>query len=300
MQTETLSVVIPALNEAESLLAVINELSKISEIDEILVVDDASTDSTPDIVREYSLKDKRLRVISHTTRSGNGAAVKTGLAAVKGKWTAVLDADGQHPPALIPKMLNQVVNEHLDLTIAARDFKSSGGGTPRTISNKFLSSFASFLFKVKIPDITSGYRIGRTDLFRRFHRLYPDGFSFPLTSTISFILGGYRVGFLLYEGISRKFGTSNISWYKDGNKFVVMLFRLMLWKPLRITLWPSLLLLVLGILWTIRTVIINASVSAGGVLLLMLGLSLLIGGIILQQIMDLRLDVLAWLDSNTR
>jgi len=65
-------------------------------------------------------------------------------------------------------------------------------------------------------------------------------------------------------------------------------------------LWPSLLLLVLGILWTIRTVIINASVSAGGVMLLMLGLSLLIGGIILQQIMDLRLDVLAWLDSKTR
>jgi glycosyltransferase involved in cell wall biosynthesis len=295
---DLVALIIPALNEAEALPPVLEEALALSCIGEIIVVDDGSTDGTADVVRKIGARDPRVRVISHPSPRGNGAAVKTGLAAEGvSKWAAVLDADGQHPPRLLAEMVNKLRSEQLEMVVAARDFRSQGGGTPRSLSNRFISAFASWLMGKEIPDITSGYRVADRMLLKRFHRLYPDGFSFPLTSTIAFVLAGYRVGFIPYQGVARTAGSSKISWWRDGRRFFTMLFRLSLWCPMRTFLVPAVFFLTTGALWTLKTVIVAQAVGAGGILLLMIGLACFLGGLILQQLVNLRLDVLAWLDT---
>lgn len=293
----SLLLLIPALNESEALPAVIREACAVPDVAEILVVDDGSDDGTPDRVAELARDDARVRLVRHPSRRGNGAAVKTGLRTeTTATHAAVIDADGQHPPALLPALLERMRAEQLDMVVAARDFRSSGGGTPRALSNRFISACASWMLGMPIPDITSGYRVADLRLLRRFHRLYPEGFSFPLTSTVAFLQAGYRVGFVSYPGVSRQGGTSKISWWKDGRRFFIMLFRLSMWCPLRTFTPPALALLAFGTFWVANTVYLRAQVSAGGVLLLMVGLALLIGSLILQQIVGLRLDILSWLD----
>jgi glycosyltransferase involved in cell wall biosynthesis len=295
---DSVALIIPALNEAEALPPVLEEALTLECVGEIIVVDDGSTDGTADVVRKISARDPRVRVISHPSPRGNGAAVKTGLAAeAVSRWAAVLDADGQHPPRLLAEMVKKLRAEQLQMVVAARDFLSHGGGTPRSFSNRFISAFASWQLGKPIPDITSGYRVADRALLKRFHRLYPDGFSFPLTSTIAFILAEYRVGFIPYQGVARTAGSSKISWWKDGRRFFTMIFRLSLWCPMRTFLVPAIVFLMLGVLWTLKTVIVARAVGAGAILLLMLGLAFFLGGLILQQLVNLRLDVLAWLDT---
>ncbi len=103
-----ISVVIPAHNEAASLPRLIGEvvfvLRDIAPF-EILCIDDASTDSTLDVLQALRPGFSELRILHHTTRSGQSTALRNGVSAARGAWIATLDGDGQNDPADIPKLL---------------------------------------------------------------------------------------------------------------------------------------------------------------------------------------------------
>src|SRR5690349_11607473 len=154
------SVVIPAKDEAEGLPAVLAGVK--AALDgarvpfEIVLVDDGSTDATGDAARAAG-----ARVLRHPFALGNGAAVKAGIRASRGEIVVLMDADGQHDPADLPRLLD-ALGEEWAMVVGART-GGFGAGLHRGVANRIYSALASWVSGVPIPDLTSGYRAVRRD-----------------------------------------------------------------------------------------------------------------------------------------
>src|SRR5688572_8227298 len=98
-----ISLILPAKNEEEGLRRTLPGLCALPGIDEIIVVDDGSTDGTADLVRSHGVK-----VLSSRYSMGNGAAIKRGARAATGDILVFMDADAQHDPALVPRLLERL------------------------------------------------------------------------------------------------------------------------------------------------------------------------------------------------
>ena len=244
------SVVVPVYEEEltiESLLAgIFTTLDSEGLSFEVVAVDDGSTDGTLEVLRTL-LADNfhRLRIARHLYNKGNGASLRTGIRVARGDIIVCMDADGQHRSDEIMKLVRLI--PPYDLVIGART-DSYRGGWHRDAANRFYNAFASWLSGQKIEDLTSGFRAMRRAVALHFLPLFPEGFSAPTTTTLSFLKAGYNVAFVPVSVQPRKAGRSKIHLWSDGSRFVLLILRMvMLYDPLRIFLLASLLLASLGI-----------------------------------------------------
>lgn len=225
----SLSIVIPAKNEAAAIAKVV-ELARERYPDaEIIVVDDGSTDATAETARTAGAK-----VISHPESLGNGAAVKNGARAATGEIIAFLDGDGQHDPRMLEPLL-QKLDEGYDMAVGARD-SGSHANIGRLFANGLYNGIASMMSGRKILDLTSGFRVARAKKFKQFLYLLPNGFSYPTTITMAFLRSGYPVTFVPIIA-SNRVGKSHIRPFRDGIRFLVIIFKVAtLYAPLKIFL----------------------------------------------------------------
>ena len=142
-----LAIVIPAYNEAASIGEIIARARAALPGAPIVVVDDGSTDGTGAVAR-----DAGAEVLTHPYNKGNGAAVKTALRALKVAKIIIIDADGQHPPEMIPT-LAQTARTH-DLVVGARTGDSTAM-RHRKLGNWLFCTLASFLSERDIPDLVT-------------------------------------------------------------------------------------------------------------------------------------------------
>lgn len=212
------AVVLPAFNEEESLGATLDELLVcLGTVDgmpvqyEVVVVDDGSTDHTRDLARR-----RGLSVLSHPCNLGYGASVATGLryAACRSAHAAVLmDADGQHDPGAIPRLLRPVLAGEADVAIGSRYL--AGGGYRSSLSRRAGSAlFAGLLSLVarrRVRDTTSGFQcIGREvilELADSYPTDYPDA-----QVILQLLLSGRRVAEVPASVRPRRAGRSMHSW----------------------------------------------------------------------------------------
>ena len=219
----------PAKNEADNLHSLLQDLKSTLPDAEILVIDDGSTDETVALASEAGVK-----VISHPYCQGNGASVKTGARNASGDILIFMDADGQHNPADIPKLLKKL-NEDYDMVVGARQ-ADTHASLPRRFGNAFYNSFASFMTGHKIEDLTSGFRAVKADKFRKFLYLLPNGFSYPTTSTMAFFRSGFPVAYVPIHAGKRE-GKSHIKLFKDGMRFFIIILKIgALFSPMRLFL----------------------------------------------------------------
>jgi len=272
-----LSVIIPAYNEAKIIGKVLSELEELSFVDEVIVVDDGSSDNTAQIAAEYP----KVRVISHPYNMGNGAAIKTGARVASNEFIILMDGDGQHPPAEISKMLPYT--SQYEMVVGARTSKSETVWY-RNIANRFFNLYASYLVGFPIPDLTSGFRIVRKATFLSFLYLLPNGFSYPTTITIALFRSGYPVKYHPFVSPARV-GKSNIKLIRDGLRFLLKITRLgVFFTPLRIFLPISFAVLIPGIGYIIFSLLTEHRFSGLGGLLSTLGLFVFLLGLIAEQI----------------
>jgi glycosyltransferase involved in cell wall biosynthesis len=184
-------VVVPAWNEADALPGVLRELvSTLPDLD-VLVVDDGSTDGTADLVRQGG----SASVVSLPFNIGVGGAMRAGfLYAERHGYHAVIqcDADGQHDPADVPKLL-ALLDGGLDIAIGAR-FAGIGDyhvGGFRMVAMKFLASSLSRMTGTKLTDVTSGFRASSARAVELFAREYPPEY---LGDTIESLVLAQRAG----------------------------------------------------------------------------------------------------------
>ena len=225
--TMSISVVIPAKNESAAIGRVVQALKVIIEGVEVIVVNDGSRDDTASMAIAAG-----AHVISHPYSKGNGAAIKTGAKAALGDVIVFMDADGQHDPADIARLLEKIAQGH-DMVVGARQ-KGSQASVGRGLANGLYNRLASWMTGHKVEDLTSGFRAVRADKFREFLYLLPNGFSYPTTSTMAFFRAGYSVTYVpIYA--AKRIGKSHIRLLRDGTRFLLIIFKIgTLYSPLKI------------------------------------------------------------------
>jgi len=181
------TVVIPAFNEQEAIAGVVGRVRGRGAWREVLVVDDGSTDLTAERAAQAG-----ARVVRHPYNKGNGAAVKTGIREAKGDVVLLMDADGQHDPEDMARLVAGV-GVH-DMVIGARSSKDQSA--TRALGNAIFRALASWLTGRPIPDLTSGFRAARRDLLVEILHLLPNGFSYPTTTCLALMKAGYNVTFV--------------------------------------------------------------------------------------------------------
>lgn len=223
----TISVILPAKNEAEALRRTLPALRTRMPKAEIIVVDDGSTDHTAILAADLG-----ARVISSPYSMGNGAAIKRGARAATGDILVFMDADGQHDPACIDALLVKL-DEGYDMVVGARDWAGQAG-VHRGVANVFYNWLASRMTGFKIWDLTSGFRIARADKFHEFLHLLPNGFSYPTTCTMAFFRSAYPVAYVPIP-VSKRIGKSHIRPLRDGVRFLLIIFKIAtLYSPLKL------------------------------------------------------------------
>lgn len=278
------SILVPAFNEEASVGAVIEQLRRLGDWREIVVVDDGSSDRTAELAKAAG-----ARVLRHPYNKGNGAAVKSAVRAARGDYILLLDADGQHSPGDIPRLLEKL--EDYDLVVGARSWKAQASFS-RGLGNALLNRFASRLSEFNITDLTSGFRAARRNRFREFLHLLPNGFSYPTTSTLAFIKAGYNVAFIPIEGRERsKSSFSKMRPWREGWRFVMIILRMVtLFSPLRVFFPIALTFFSLGLGYMVYTIATEVHVTNTSVLLLTGSAVLFLFGLLSEQIAALRFE----------
>jgi len=275
-----LSIILPAKNEAAALAGLIPRLRAAQPDAEVIVVDDGSTDNTAQICAEQAVT--RLR---QPYSMGNGAAIKRGARAAKGDTLVFMDADGQHDPVLVERLL-QRLGEGFDMVVGARDWAGQAG-VGRGVANTIYNWLASRMTNFRVLDLTSGFRAVDAAKFREFIHLLPNGFSYPTTITMAFFRSAYGVA---YEPIpvARRIGRSHIRPLRDGIRFLLIIFKIAtLYSPLKLFAPASVMFFLIGLAYYIYTFITVHRLTNMSVLLFSASVIVFLIGLISEQITSL-------------
>jgi len=266
------SIVLPAKNESAAIGQTLAQIQQLQLAHEIIVVNDGSTDQTKQVAESAGAK-----VVTHPYSKGNGAAIKTGARAAAGEVIVFMDADGQHDPQDIPRLLEKI-NQGYDLVVGARQ-KGSQASVGRGIANSLYNNLATYMTEHPVEDLTSGFRAARTEKFREFLYLLPNGFSYPTTSTMAFFRAGYSVAYVPIHA-SKRIGKSHIHPVKDGIRFFLIIFKIAtLFSPLKMFLPIAVVLFLMATGWYGYTLYefsrftnMSALLYTGSVMIFLMGL----------------------------
>lgn len=212
-----LSIVVPCYNEQEALPYFYKEICRVAgEMKashraefEFIFVDDGSRDNTLAIARELHKKDPRVRYISFSRNFGKEAGILAGLKAAKGDYVAMMDADLQDPPALLPRMLDALLQEDYDCAATRRTNRK---GEP-PIRSFFARMFYKIINRLSDADIVDGARDYR--LMRR--RMVDAILALPEYNRFSkgiFGWVGFKTKWLEYVNVERVAGETKWSFWK--------------------------------------------------------------------------------------
>jgi glycosyltransferase involved in cell wall biosynthesis len=277
--SKKISIILPAKNEAAGLRQILPALKDTFPDAEIIVVDDGSTDDTASICEQHA-----VRVITHVYSMGNGAAIKTGARNASGNILVFMDADGQHDPADIQRLLD-MINQGYDMAVGARQSSTHASHT-RRLGNSLYNKLASIMTGYPVLDLTSGFRAVRARHFLKILYLLPNRFSYPTTSTMAFFRSGLAVGYVpIQAGIRDKDSKSHIRLFHDGLRFLVIILKIgALFSPMRLFLPISAALFVAALAYYGYTYTVWGRLTNMTAILLLSSLSTFLIGIVSEQI----------------
>ena len=278
-----ISIVIPVFNEAANLTALLGRIQalKLARA-EIIVVDDGSLDNSAEIALNGGAS-----VVRHPYNIGNGAAVKSGIRAARGRLLVLMDGDGQHKPEDITKLLAEASNYHM--VVGARA-KGSKLRFHRYVANQVYNLLASYVTRFKVQDLTSGFRVLSRRDAHRFIDLLPNTFSYPTTLTLAFLRSGFTVKYVPIQTLYRA-GQSKISLVTDGIRFLLIITKIAtLFSPFRVFLPVSLFFFLAGFGNYLYTYFTQGRFTNMSVFMLTTAVIIFMLGLVSEQIALLRME----------
>jgi glycosyltransferase involved in cell wall biosynthesis len=282
-----ISIILPAYHEEQGIAPLLERIrevmAQLGRPWEVLVVDDGSTDGTAARARQAGAK-----VISHPYNIGNGAAVKTGIREARGRIIVMMDADGQHDPSDIARLLEQI--GPYDMVVGART-KESETSLHRDLANKVYNWFASYICNRRIVDLTSGFRAIKADAARAFLYLLPNTYSYPTTLTLSIVRSGRSLRYIPVRTV-RRVGRSKIRLLRDGTRFFFIIMKIAtLFSPMKVFLPVSALMFFTGVGYgLIRIFFFGGRYGPTSAMLITMAVVVFMVGLVSEQIAQLRFD----------
>lgn len=208
-----ISIIIPSYNEEEAIPLFYEAIDKISkEIDkkfEFIFVNDGSKDKTKEVIKELSQKDERVKYIDFSRNFGKESAMYAGLELSTGDYVAIMDADLQDPPILLPEMLRLIEEEHYDC-VGTRRVTRKGEPKIRSFFARMFYKLINKMSKTEMVDGARDYRLMTRQMvnsileLKEYNRYSKGLFSFV----------GYDTKWLEYENIERVAGETKWSFWK--------------------------------------------------------------------------------------
>ncbi len=164
-----LSIIVPIYNEGATIAKIISRVLAVKLADEIIVVDDGSTDGTAAALAR--LRSEKVRVVTHPRNRGKGAAVRSGLQAAQGDLILIQDGDLEYDPRDIPALLKPIDEGIADVVYGSRFL----GGPRRPtmywhmVANKMLTFQTNVLYNTILTDMETGYKLFRRDVLADIH-----------------------------------------------------------------------------------------------------------------------------------
>jgi glycosyltransferase involved in cell wall biosynthesis len=162
------SFLVPAYNEAATIVEVLDRVSRLDLEKQIVVVDDGSTDGTGDRVEDWRRERDGVVLVRQENR-GKGAAVRAAIPHADGDICVIQDADLEYDPADVPALIGPILRGSADVVFGSR---LSGGKPQRVymfwhlVGNRFLSMLTNVLFNTTLSDMETGYKAFRTEILR--------------------------------------------------------------------------------------------------------------------------------------
>ncbi|MGH7685312.1 MAG: glycosyltransferase family 2 protein [Candidatus Dormibacteria bacterium] len=231
MDEPFLSVLIPALNEARTLAAVLDEVLAVPERLEVVLVDDGSTDATWEIMARYATRHDRVRAYRHRYNAGKGAAIRTALRYARGAYVIIQDADLEYDPTQYTDVLEPVRRGHATVVYGTRAFTSHAAYSYwYVMGNRAVTTAVNVLYNVYLSDMETCYKLMPLDVARSLH-LEARGFELEPEVTAKLIRLGHQIYEVpvSYRARSRAEGKKLTA--LDGLKAVGTLVRYRRWLP---------------------------------------------------------------------
>ena len=286
---KSVSIIIPSFNEAETIGSILHELvHKLAEMvdvkAEIIVVDDGSADGTAEAVEGTAT----VRLIRHPVNRGYGASLKSGIEEATGDVIITMDADGQHDPADIPKLISE-----MDEYAMSAGSRAASSGVPwvRRPGKWFLSRIMNYLCRTKIPDINCGFRAFRKDVIARYLHLCSDRFSFSMSSTLALLSEGHFVRFVEIVCRSRQGSVSQVRFLSGLDALMTLVRLTIVFHPLRVFMPVSLFIGSIGVSSLTYDLAWTFNISDASILLLVSALFILLFGLVSDQIAHVRREL---------
>lgn len=234
MKQPCLSVIVPAYNEETTLLTVIRNLLTLDFVQEVIVVDDCSTDRTLNIAHAVASDCPRVKVLHHTVNQGKTEALKTGFRASQGEIVIVQDADLEYDPEEIAGVIGPIVDGKADVCFGSRFLIRKAARVLyfyHFLANKFLTFLSNLFTNLNMSDVETGYKAFRGEIIRNMV-ITSQGFGFEIEVTAKVAKLGCAIYEVPISYYGRTYEQGKKIGLKDGIAAIGYIFRYNLFTPL--------------------------------------------------------------------
>jgi glycosyltransferase involved in cell wall biosynthesis len=207
-----LSVVMPAYNEDRTLARIVGKVLEIPGLLELIIVDDCSSDNTPQIAAALSEGSDKIRYVRQPKNAGKTEALKTGFRLTRGEIVIVQDADLEYDPADIPDIIEPICEGYADVVFGSRFMVKRAARVLyfyHYLANKGLTFLSNCLTNINLSDVETCYKAFRGDIIRQM-TITSSGFGFEVEVTAKVA----KLGCAIYEVPINYFGRT----YDEGKK----------------------------------------------------------------------------------
>jgi glycosyltransferase involved in cell wall biosynthesis len=279
------SIIIPAYNEEDGIVATLENLREYFPSAEIIVVDDGSQDHTAQRVSGFD----GVRLLQHHFNRGYGGALKTGMRAATRELIAWFDADNEHRADFLQVMIQRLQDEKLAAVLGQRPKSVS---VVRGVGKYFIRLLARILRVKSGTDLNCGLRVFKRDMILPYLQILPDTYSASLTSTIILVEQNYPFEFHPIQ-TNHRIGSSKVALSDGFNTMLLVLRVITLFAPMRIFLQASMYLLVIGGSYSVYVALTRGEgIPTLGSFLMIIGVLVGILGLIADQISQIRISAL--------
>jgi glycosyltransferase involved in cell wall biosynthesis len=254
------TVVLPCYNEEGHVLEEIERISLAMDASglsyELLVIDDASTDNTLQVVQSVAATYPNMRILPFHRNGGSGTARRIGTREARGEIVVWTDADMTYPNERIPELVQMLLDDQtIDQVVGARTAEKGTYKALRVPAKWLIRRIAEWLSGTKIPDLNSGLRAFRREVSLPYLRLLPPGFSCVTTLTMSFLHNQHDIRYVPIDYATRA-GTSKFHFVRDAYRYILQVVRMVMYfNPLKVLMPPALWLLLLGFVKVVYDVV---------------------------------------------